>query len=80
MADSDQPDPPQEIVDYVGEHAPELDPGEVAAFVQAHDKPDDEPGTQLAWAVRVMRQRGEGEFGQGLPVERVVEQFRRLDD
>ncbi len=72
--------PPQEVVDYVGEHAPELDPREVAAFMDEHAKPADEPDSHLGWAVRVMRERGEGEFGEGLPVDRVVEQIRRLDD
>ncbi len=45
-----------------------------------HAKPADEPDSHLGWAVRVMRERGEGEFGEGLPVDRVVEQIRRLDD
>lgn len=77
MAD---PQPSQEIADYVAEHAPELNPADVAAFVAAHPKPPDEPGSHLAWAVRVLREQGEGEFGEGLPVDRVVQEQRRLRD
>ena len=80
MTEHNRPDPPQEVVDYVGEHAPELDAREVAAFMDKHPKPADEADSHLGWAVRVMRERGEGEYGEGLPVDRVVEQIRRLDD
>ncbi len=64
---------------YVTEHAPELDPGDVAAFIDEHAKPVGEPGTPVEWAVRVLRERGEGEFGDGLPVDRVVQEIRRRD-
>ncbi len=79
MAEKSRPDPPQAVVDYVAERAPELDPGDVAAFMEEHAKPADEPDSHLGWAVRVLRERGEGEVGEGLSVERVVEEIRRRD-
>ena len=80
MAENPPPDPPKAVVDYVAEHAPELDPGEVAAFMDEHDKPADEPDSHVGWAVRVLRERGEGEVGEGLPVDRVVEEIRRFEN
>jgi hypothetical protein len=71
--------PDGEIVDYVAEHAPELDPAVVSAFMEKHDKPGDEPDSHVAWAVRVIREREEGEVGEGLPVDRVVNEMRRHD-
>jgi hypothetical protein len=44
-----------------------------------HPKPADEAGSHVAWAVRVLRETGEGEVGEGLPVDRVVEERRRMD-
>jgi hypothetical protein len=44
-----------------------------------HPKPPDETDAHLAWAVRVLRERGEGEVGGGLPVDRVVDEIRRRD-
>jgi hypothetical protein len=76
----EKPQPSREVTDFVAEHAPELDPAEVAAFMRRHDKPDDERGPHVAWAVRVMRERGEREVGEGLPVDRVVNEMRRLGD
>jgi hypothetical protein len=79
MADKSRPDPPSDVVDYVAEHAPELDPADVAAFMDEHAKPGDEPDSHIGWAVRVLRERGEGEVGEGLPVDRVVEEKRRFE-
>ncbi|HEX3690408.1 MAG TPA: hypothetical protein VHV28_11940 [Solirubrobacteraceae bacterium] len=70
--------PSQQVIDYVAERAPELDPAEVGRFMAAHAKPDDEAGSHVAWAVRVMRETGEGEVGDGLPVDRVVNEIRRF--
>ena len=70
---------PGDIAEYVNEHAPELEPDEVRKFMDEHAKPDDEPGSQIAWAVRLLRQRGENEFGDGLPVDRVADELRRRD-
>jgi hypothetical protein len=64
----------------VAEHAPDLDPAEVSAFMAEHRKPADEPDSHVAWAVRVMRETGEGEFGEGLPVDRVVGEMRQRND
>jgi hypothetical protein len=75
--DSDAPT--QEVIDFVAERAPELDPSEVSRFMAEHPKPADEPVSHVAWAVRVLRETGEGEVGRGLPVDRVVEERRRLD-
>ncbi|MGZ4274104.1 MAG: hypothetical protein ACXVRP_10120 [Solirubrobacteraceae bacterium] len=72
--------PSDGVAQFVAEHAPELDPAEVSAFLDEHPKPGDEPESHVAWAVRVMRERGEGETGQGLPVDRVVNEMRRLGD
>jgi hypothetical protein len=70
--------PSREISEFVEERAPELDPAEVMAFMEEHPKPSDETESHVAWAVRVMRERGEGEVGEGLPVDRVVGEMRRL--
>lgn len=80
MAENSRPDPPRDVVDYVAEHAPELDPGEVAAFMDEHAKPGVEPDSHVGWAVRVLRERAEGQFGEGLPVDRVVDEIRKFDD
>ena len=63
----------------MAERAPELDPAAVSRFMSEHPKPPDEAESHLAWAVRVLRETGEGEVGEGLPVDRVVEERRRLD-
>jgi hypothetical protein len=76
---ADDATPSRKVADFVAEHAPELDPAAVSAFMQEHPKPGDQPGTHIEWAVRVMRERTEGEFGEGLPVDRVVGEMRRLD-
>jgi len=60
-----------QIADYVREHTPELDPKDVIEFMREHAKPTSEPGTPIEWAVRLLRQRGENELGDGPPVERV---------
>jgi hypothetical protein len=70
-------DPKQEVAEYVSEHAPELDPEDVSAFMDEHPKPGDVPVSHLGWAVQVLRQRGEGEHGDGLPVDQVVSEIRR---
>jgi hypothetical protein len=67
------------IAEYVSEHAPQLDPQEVREFMAEHAKPDEEPGSHLAWAVGVLRQRREGEVGDGLSVDTVVNEIRRQD-
>jgi hypothetical protein len=72
--------PSREVAEYVSEHAPELDPAHVTVFMREHDKPNGERGSHVAWAVRVMRERAEGEVGEGLPVDRVVNEMRRLGD
>ena len=77
--DKDSDAPSQEIADFVAERAPELDPADVNRFMAAHAKPADEPGSHVAWAVRVLRETGEGEVGRGLPVDRVVSEIRRMD-
>ncbi len=71
--------PSQEVIEFVAERAPELDPAEVGRFMAEHAKPADEPESHVAWAVRVLRETGEGEVGGGLPVDRVVSEIRRRD-
>ena len=68
-----------DVAEYVQRYAPELSPEEVGAFMHEHARPDDETDSHLAWAVRVLRERGEGEYGDGLPVERVLDEMRRRD-
>lgn len=66
-----------EVAEYVADNAPELDPKNVSEFLSEHARPDDEPGTHIEWAVRVLRQRGENETGDGLSVDRVADELRR---
>jgi hypothetical protein len=70
---------PDEITTYVSRYAPELDPEAVRKFMAAHSKPDDQPGTHVQWATRILREQGEGEFGDGLPVDQVAREMRRRD-
>ncbi len=69
----------EQVADYVRDHAPELDPKHVSAFLTEHPKPNDEPGSHIEWAVRVLRQRGENEVGDGLSVDAVANELRRMD-
>lgn len=69
----------EQIAAYIGDHAPELDPEDVKAFMAEHAKPDEERGSHIEWAVQVLRQRGEGETGHGLPVDSVVDEIRRRE-
>jgi hypothetical protein len=68
-----------QVAEYVRDNAPELNPKEVGEFLAEHAKPDNEPGAHIEWAVRVLRQRGENEVGDGLSVERVADELRRID-
>ncbi|MBV9817628.1 MAG: hypothetical protein JOZ07_04685 [Solirubrobacterales bacterium] len=68
-----------DIAEYLGHHAPELDAGEVAEWMAAHPKPDEEPGSHLDWAVRVLRQLGETQLQERLDVDRVADEIRRRD-
>ncbi len=78
MSDDDDM-PSQEVIDFVAERAPELDPATVSHFMAEHPLPADARESHVAWAVRVLRETGEGEVGEGLPVDRVVSEIRRLD-
>jgi hypothetical protein len=78
MSDDDDM-PGQEVIDFVAERAPELDPAAVSHFMAEHPLPADVRESHVAWAVRVLRETGEGEVGEGLPVDRVVREIRRLD-
>jgi hypothetical protein len=68
---------PDEITTYVRRYAPELDPEDVRKFMAAHAQPEDQPGTHVQWATRMLREQGEGEFGDGLPVDQVAREIRR---
>ena len=68
------------IEQYVAEHAPELDAQDVRDFMSKHPQPDDAEGSHLEWAVSVLRQRGEGEVGKGVSVDRVVDEIRRREE
>lgn len=66
-----------EITEFVRDNAPEVDPKDVSAFLAEHPKPEEEPGSHIEWAVRVLRQRTENEHGDGLSVDRVADELRR---
>jgi hypothetical protein len=68
-----------QIEQYVTEHAPELDPQEVRDFMSEHPLPEGTAGSHVEWAVALLRQRGENEVGDGLSVDRVVNEIRRRD-
>ncbi len=76
---NDRAVPRQEVIDFVAQRAPELDPADVSRFMAEHAKPAGEPESHVAWAVRVLRETGEGEVGRGLRVDRVVSEIRRRD-
>ena len=69
----------QEINDYVREYAPEIDPQEVREFMKQHDKPREEPDSHVAWATKLLRGRGEGQYSDGASTETVAEELRRHD-
>jgi hypothetical protein len=56
-----------DVAEYVSRHAPELNEKEVVAFLNQHDKPEQERGFHVEWAVRALRERREGEQRGGLP-------------
>jgi hypothetical protein len=66
-----------QIEQYVAEHAPELKIQDVRNFMAEHPRPDDAEGSHVQWAVSVLRQRSEGEVGDGLSIDRVVDEIRR---
>ena len=68
-----------EIKRAVREHAPELDPEEVRAFMEKHDKPAAESDSHAVWAAKVLRARGEGQYGDGAPLDTVTEAMRYHD-
>jgi hypothetical protein len=79
MSDPDRPDASASpsLADYVERHAPELRAADVAGFLSEHDPPQAERDAPYAWAVRVLRERSEGEHGEGLSVDRVVGEIRQ---
>lgn len=70
----------QEIEDYVREYAPEMDPKEVREFMAEHDKPEDEPDSHVAWATKLLRGRGEGQYGEGASIDTVSDEMQRRDE
>ena len=70
---------PDEVTIYVSRYAPELDPEDVRKFMAAHSQPGDQRSTHVQWATRMLREQGEGEFGDGLPVDQVARELRRRD-
>jgi hypothetical protein len=69
----------QEMERYVRDYAPELDPRKVRAFMAEHDKPEAERDSHVAWATKLLRQRGEGQIGDGPPLDTVADAMRRHD-
>jgi hypothetical protein len=69
----------QEIEDYVREYAPEMDPQEVIDFMAEHGKPEGEFDSHVGWATKLLRERGEGQFADGPPIEKVTSAMRQHD-
>ena len=69
----------QEIEDFVREYAPEMDPQEVIDFMAEHGKPEGESDSHVAWATKLLRERGEGQVGGGPPIEKVTSALRQHD-
>lgn len=68
-----------EIKNYVEEHAPELDSSEVREFMAEHEKPTNEPGTQLEWATKLLRSWKAAQPEERPSIEVVEEEMRRHD-
>jgi len=64
--------------DYVRSNAPELDVNEVVAFMNQHDKPTNEKGFHVEWAVRALRERRAADR-DGPSIDRVADALRRRD-
>ncbi len=73
--DQDEP----EVADYLSRHASELDENEVVAFMNEHDKPEQEKGFHVEWAVRALRERREGKHRDGPSIDQIVDEMRRHD-
>jgi hypothetical protein len=69
-----------EIERAVRQWAPELDPEKVREFMEEHDKPQREQDSHAVWAVKVMRQLGEGQYGEGAPLDTVADAMRDHDE
>lgn len=69
-----------EIDDYVGEHAPELDPADVRRFIAENQKPVSEPGTTVEWATAQLRRRWSEREPERPSLELVEEEMRRHDE
>lgn len=67
-----------QVNDYVRRNAPELDVNDVVAFLNQHDKPADEKGLRVEWAVRTLRERRAAER-EGPSIDRVADAMRRRD-
>jgi len=68
------------VKDYVAAHAPELDPREVREFMAEHEKPTNEPGTQLEWATKLLHAWRTGEREERPSLEIVEEEMRHHDE
>jgi hypothetical protein len=51
---------PDEITTYVSRYAPELDPEDVRKFMAAHAPRDNQRGTHVQWATRMLREAQTG--------------------
>jgi hypothetical protein len=67
-----------QVNDYVRRNAPELDVDDVVAFLNQRDKPADEKGFRVEWAVRALRERRAAER-EGPSIDRVADAMRRRD-
>jgi hypothetical protein len=69
-----------EVEQAIRIHAPELTSEAVRAFMHEHPRPADESDSHAVWAAKVLRQRGEGQFGEGAPLDTVTEAMRHHDE
>jgi hypothetical protein len=69
-----------EIEQAIKQWAPELNPKDVRAFMDEHQQPADEPDSHAVWAVKVLRQRGEGQHGDGAPLDTITDAMRNHDE
>lgn len=72
--DHDRP----EVAEYLRLHAPELDEHDVRAFMNQHDKPEQEKGSHIEWAVRALHERRADER-DGPSIDQIVTEMRRHD-
>jgi len=70
----------KEIEQAIRDWAPELHQEDVRAFMDEHDKPVGESDSHAVWAVKLLRQRGEGRRGDGASLDSITDAMRSRDE